>query len=72
VLALLGPDVGLRLTPYSVEAAVAAYRASGDPLAEQMVEVLQQPPTREEILKKTEGNISGVGELGGRTARQAK
>jgi hypothetical protein len=51
---------------------VAAYRASGDPLAEQMVEVLQQPPTREEILKKTEGNISGVGELGGRTARQAK
>lgn len=42
--ALLGPDVDLRRTPYDVEAAVAAIRATGYPGAEQHVEWLLTPP----------------------------
>jgi predicted phosphodiesterase len=52
---LLGPDVELLRTEYDVGAAAARYRASGDPLAEQMVEVLEQPPTREEVIAHAEG-----------------
>jgi predicted phosphodiesterase len=53
--AMLGPDVELLRTEYSVGEAVSRYRASGDPLAEQMVEVLEQPPTREEVIQHAEG-----------------
>jgi hypothetical protein len=53
--ALLGPGVELRRTAYSVGEAAARYRASGDPLAEQMVEVLEQPPTRAEVIEHAEG-----------------
>jgi predicted phosphodiesterase len=52
--ALLGPDVELRRTEYAVEDAVARYRASGDPLAEQMVEILEQPPTPAEVIAHAE------------------
>ncbi len=53
--ATLGPDVELRRTSYSFDDAAARYRASGDPLAEQMVELLATPPTREEAIKHAEG-----------------
>lgn len=53
--ALLGPDVELRRTEYSVERASERYRASGDPLAEPMVELLVNPPTREEVIEHAEG-----------------
>ncbi len=43
--AMLGPDVELRRTAYDVDEAVAQYRASHDPLAERMIELLQVPPT---------------------------
>ena len=52
--ALLGPDVELRRTAYSLEDAAERYRASGDPLAEQMVEVLVSPPSREELIAHAE------------------
>ena len=52
--ALLGPDVELRRTEYAVEDAVARYRASGDPMAEQMVEILEQPPTPAEVIAHAE------------------
>jgi predicted phosphodiesterase len=52
--ALLGPDVELRRTDYDVGAATDLYRASGDPLAEQMIEILEQPPTREEVTAHAE------------------
>ena len=52
--ALLGPDVELRRTEYPVEDAVARYRASGDPLTEQMVEILEQPPTPAEVIAHAE------------------
>jgi hypothetical protein len=52
--ALLGPDVDLRRTDDPLEEAVARYRASGDPLAEQMIEVLARPPTRAEAIEHAE------------------
>ena len=52
--ALLGPDVELRRTDYDVAAATGRYRASGDPLAEQMIEILEQPPTSEEATAHAE------------------
>jgi putative phosphoesterase len=42
--ALLGPDVELRRTDYELEDAIAAYRATDDPLAEAIVETLTAPP----------------------------
>jgi predicted phosphodiesterase len=52
--ALLGPDVELRRTEYSIEHAAKRYRGSGDPLAEQMVELLVSPPAREEVIEHAE------------------
>ena len=52
--AVLGPGVELRRTEYSLEQAAAAYRASDDPLAEQMVEMLETPPSREELIEHAE------------------
>jgi putative phosphoesterase len=52
--AVLGPDVELRRTEYSLEEASERYRASGDPLAEQMVELLVEPPTRAEVIAHAE------------------
>lgn len=52
--ALLGPDVELRRTPYALEDAAAAYRATSDPLAEQMVAMLEKPATREELVEHGE------------------
>jgi putative phosphoesterase len=52
--ALLGPVVELRCTVYSLDEAAERYRASGDPLAEQMVELLVDPPTRAEVIAHAE------------------
>jgi len=52
--ALLGPDVELRRTDYPPEAATVAYRATDDPLAEEMVELLEKPPSRDEIIEQAE------------------
>jgi putative phosphoesterase len=52
--AVLGPDVSLRRTAYRLGGAVERYRASGDPLAEQMVELLLSPPTRSEVIEDAE------------------
>jgi putative phosphoesterase len=52
--ALLGPDVELRRTEYNLALAAELYRTSGDPLAEQMVEMLLSPPSREEVIEHAE------------------
>jgi predicted phosphodiesterase len=52
--ALLGPDVDLRRTDYDLELAVAVYRASGDPLADAMIETLLEPPTPAEVIAHAE------------------
>ena len=52
--AVLGPDVDLRRTEYDVERAVAAYRSSGDPLTDQMIEIQRSPPTPDEVIAHAE------------------
>jgi putative phosphoesterase len=55
--ALLGPDVELRRTDYDVSLAAAAYRESGFPDAEQMVEMLEHPPSRAEVIEDAEKRV---------------
>lgn len=43
-----------RVTDYPTELAAEGYRASGDPRAELMVEMLERPPTREEVIEEGE------------------
>jgi predicted phosphodiesterase len=52
--AVLGPDVELVRTDYEIGAAVERYRASGYPRVEQMIELLESPPTREEVIAHAE------------------
>jgi predicted phosphodiesterase len=52
--AVLGQNVSHRRTEYDVERAVELYRASGDPRAEEMVELLLAPPSREEAIAHAE------------------
>ena len=52
--AMLGPDVELRHTEYDVEEAVRRYRATDDPSVDAMVEILLEPPTREEVVEHAE------------------
>jgi putative phosphoesterase len=52
--ALLGPDVELLRTEYDLDEAVVRYRATNDPLAEAMVAMLLEPPTREEVISHAE------------------
>jgi hypothetical protein len=52
--AVVGPDVSLCRTDYPLAEAVERYRASGDPLVEQMVELLLSPPTRAEVIEDAE------------------
>jgi hypothetical protein len=52
--AVLGPDVELRRTSFSVERAAARYRATGDPAAERMIGMLESPPTYAEIVEYAE------------------
>jgi putative phosphoesterase len=55
--ALLGPDVELRRTDYPVKRAVERYRASSDPMAETMIEMLLAPPTRAEVIEHAEQQV---------------
>jgi predicted phosphodiesterase len=52
--AVLGPDVELRQTDYSLAEAVERYRATDDPRVELMVEMLEQPASREEAIEQGE------------------
>lgn len=55
--ALLGPDVTLRRTPYPVRDAAERYRRTGDPLADQMIEMLMRPPTCAEVIADAERRV---------------
>jgi len=55
--AMLGPDVELRRTDYDVEAAVAQMRASGDPRAEVIAEMMGTPPTQDEVIEDAERQV---------------
>ena len=56
--ALLGPDVELRRTEYDVEAAVAAIRATGFPGADELAELLLEPPDPDEVSAFFEGQAA--------------
>jgi predicted phosphodiesterase len=55
--ALLGPDVELRRTAYDVEAAVALMRATDDPGVEQIVELMLDPPSRDDVIAHAEAHV---------------
>lgn len=55
--ALLGPDVELRETAYDLSETIAAYSLTDDPSREAMVEVLEQPPTPDELIADAEKRV---------------
>lgn len=55
--AVLGTDVELQCTGYPLADAVAAYRASGDPLTDAMIEILESSPTRDEVIEHAESHV---------------
>ena len=52
--ALLGPDVELWRTEYDLDETARRYRATDDPLAEEMVELLFAPPAPAKIVEHAE------------------
>jgi putative phosphoesterase len=52
--AVLGPDVELRVTQYDVDGVAEQMRASDEPRAAELAELLLQPPTREEVIEHAE------------------
>lgn len=55
--ALLGPDVELRRTEYDLGRAAEAYRESGFPNPEQLVEMLEHPPSPAEVIEDAERRV---------------
>ena len=55
--ALLGPDVELRRTDYDVEAAIALMRATDDPRVELIVELMLDPPSRDDVIADAERRV---------------
>jgi predicted phosphodiesterase len=55
--AMLGPDVELRRTDYDVAAAVGLMRATDDPGVEQIVELMLDPPSRDEVIAHAEAHV---------------
>jgi putative phosphoesterase len=52
--ALLGPGIDHRCTPYDLEETERRYLATGDPLTDEMIEILQRPPTPAEVIAHAE------------------
>jgi predicted phosphodiesterase len=55
--ALLSEEVELRHTDYDVELAVARLRETTDPFAEAIVDMLLNPPTREQVIAHAEALV---------------
>ena len=55
--ALLGPDVELRRTEYDIDSAVALMRATDDPRAETIVELMLSPPARDDVIADAERRV---------------
>ena len=55
--ALLGPGVELRRTAYDVEAAIASMRATDDPRAETVIELMLNAPSRDEVIEDAERRV---------------
>ncbi len=57
VWALLGPDVELRRTEYDIDAAVALMQATDDPRVEAIVELMLDPPSRDDVIADAERRV---------------
>jgi predicted phosphodiesterase len=55
--ALLGRDVELRRTAYEIDTAVARMRATDDPSVEAIVELMLEPPSRDEVIADAEERV---------------
>jgi predicted phosphodiesterase len=55
--ALLGPNVELRRTAYEVVESVARMRATDDPRAEEIADLMLTPPSRDEVIEHAETNV---------------
>jgi predicted phosphodiesterase len=55
--AVLGPEVVLRRTAFDVDEAARRYRATDDPLAEEMADYLFNAPGREEVAEHAESHV---------------
>ena len=55
--AMLGPDVELRRTPYDVSSAAARMRTTDDPSVEQIVELMLNTPSRDEVIEDAERRV---------------
>jgi diadenosine tetraphosphatase ApaH/serine/threonine PP2A family protein phosphatase len=55
--ALLGPEIELRRTDYDVEAAIALMRATDDPRVEVIVELMLDPPSRDDVIADAERRV---------------
>lgn len=55
--ALLGPEVEQRSTEYDMEAAIAQMRATDDPRVETIVELMLNPPPRDDVIADAERRI---------------
>jgi putative phosphoesterase len=55
--ALLGPEVELRSTEYDLDAAIARMRATDDPRVEAIVELMLEPPSRDEVVEDAERRV---------------
>jgi predicted phosphodiesterase len=55
--ALLGAEVSLRRTDYDLDEAARRYRATDDPLREEMVSLLFSPPSPEELIAHGESVV---------------
>ncbi len=52
--ALLGPGIEHRRTAYDLDEAERRYAASGDPMADEMIDILRRPPTPAEVIAHSE------------------
>ncbi|HEX5029746.1 MAG TPA: metallophosphoesterase family protein [Gaiellaceae bacterium] len=55
--ALLGPDVELRRTDYDVEEAITLMRATDDPRADVVAEMMRTPPSQDEVIEDAERRV---------------
>jgi hypothetical protein len=55
--ALLGPDVELRRTDYDVEDAITLMRATDDPRADVVAEMMRTPPSQDEVIEDAERRV---------------
>jgi putative phosphoesterase len=55
--AMLGPTIDHRRTTYDLDEAERRYQESGDPLVDEMIEIMRRPPTPAEVIAHAESRV---------------